>query len=229
MTGQGNYDVDIVLCIDSTGSMGHIIEEVKTNALALHGMIDEAMTMEGKDIANLRVKVIAFGDYQTDAQPMRESPFYTLPDQSDELSTFVQGISATGGGDIPENGFEAIATAMKSDWIAKQDGRKRRQVIAIFTDAPALALGERAGCPGYPTDLPKTMAELSAWWEGTDQMMGGTYDPIAGRLIAYVPNDESWTQLEPWNRFTPKYTGGKGCEGIDMAEITDTIVGSFGG
>ncbi|MBE6609625.1 MAG: VWA domain-containing protein [Ruminococcaceae bacterium] len=227
MAGQGNYDVDIVMCIDGTGSMGPIIEEVKSNAMSMHEKFEEAMCLAGKDPAGARIKVIVFGDYKSDPEPMQESPFFALPDQNDEFRAFVQGIRATGGGDIPENAFEAIATAMKSDWTPAKPGIKRRQAIVVFSDAPALPLGERADCGNYPTDIPKTMPELSAWWEGTTQSFGGSYDPKAGRLVAFVPNDETWTQLESWNRFTPAYTAGKGCSELDMQTILDTIVGSF--
>ena len=227
MAGQGIYDVDIVMCIDGTGSMSPIIGEVKENAMSLHEKFEEAMCLAGKDPAGARIKVIVFGDYMADAEPMTESPFFELPDQNDEFRAFVQNITAKGGGDIPENAFEAIATAMKSDWAPAQSGKKRRQVIVVFSDAPALPLGERAGCPNYPSDIPHTMPELSAWWEGTTQEFGGNYDKVAGRLVAFVPNDESWTQLESWNRFIPSYTAAKGCSELDMQTILDTIVGSF--
>ena len=153
--------------------------------------------------------------------------FFNLPEENDAYCAFVQGIVPNGGGDIPENAFEAIATAMKSDWTPAETGKKRRQVIVVFTDAPALPLGERAGSPNYPTDIPTTMADFSAWWEGVSQEYGGSYNAVAGRLIAFAPNDESWTQLESWSRFIPSYTACRGCSDIDMQMILDIIVGSF--
>lgn len=224
MLNQGIYNVDIVMCIDTTGSMTPIIEEVKKNALSLYPKFLDAMAVAGKDVSAARVKFVVFGDYGYDATPMRESPFFSLPDQSDELAEFVNSITATGGGDIPENALEALSVALKSDWTT--EGVKRRHVVVMFTDAPALSLGARAGCPGYPDDMPKDLAELSAIWEGSSQS-AGTYSPKAGRLIAFVPNDESWTQLESWNRFTPTYTAGLGCDDVDMQTVLDTIVGSF--
>lgn len=226
MAGQGIYDVDMVLCIDGTGSMTPIIEEVKRNALALYPRFEEAMSLAGKDVGSTRVKVIVFGDYKDDPVPMRESEFFTLPEQEEAFKAFVEGIVPNGGGDLPENAFEAIAFALKSDWRPIQNGRKARQVIAVFSDAPALPLGERSGCPGYPTDIPQTMPELSAFWEGSVQTTGN-YSQSAGRLITFVPNDESWTQLEAWNRATPSYTAAGGCDDIDMQTIIDTVVGSF--
>ena len=224
---QGIYHVDIVMCIDGTGSMVPFIETIKSNALSFHSTLEEELTLAGKTVAATRVKVIVFGDYKADANPMVESPFYVLPDENDAFSEFVNNIHVSGGGDIPENGYEAIATALKSDWTT--EGIKRRHIIAVFSDAPALPLGERAGCPNYPTDIPTTMADLSAWWEGTDQTFGGTYSTAAGRLIAFVPNDESWSHIQAWNRSTTVNKVDGKYNDMDMSEVYAAIVGSFVG
>lgn len=223
--GMGEYCVDIVMCIDATGSMAPILDEVKRNALSLYSLFIDGMEMENKAVDALRVKVIAFRDYICDTEPMVESKFFVLPNESAQLKAFLDKIEASGGGDTPECAFEAISIALKSDWTT--EGSKRRHVIAVFTDAPALPLQERAGCQNYPRSIPKTMSEFSSWWEGTSQEFSGTYQKRAGRLIAFVPNDETWTQLESWNRFVPAYTGGRGCSELDMTTIIDTIVGSF--
>ena len=225
MAGQGIYNVDIVMCIDATGSMKHILDEVKSNALSLYPKFAEAMETAEKEVAELRVKVIAFRDYGCDTQPMVQSEFFTLPEQADELNAFVNSLEAMGGGDAPENALEAISYALKSDWTT--GGVRRRHVIAVFTDAPTLPLGARAGSAQYPVDLPKDLAELSAIWEGTDQTTLGNYQPKAGRLIAFVPEDESWKMLETWNRVVPAYTkAGIGCSDYDMEMILRTITGS---
>lgn len=229
MSNQGNneYYVDIVLCIDGTGSMRPFINKVKESALSIYSKLEEEMILLNKNPARTRVKVIVFGDYAKDAEPMRESKFFELPQENEDLQAYVNGITVMGGGDIPENAIEAIATAMKSDWTT-EGGRFRRHVVVMFTDAPALPLGVRSECPNYPTDLPKTMADLSAWWHGSDQeMSAGSYEPDAGRLVAFVPNDESWTQFESWDRFIPSYTAANGCSDIEMKEIVGVIASSF--
>ena len=99
----GDYCVDIVLCIDATGSMQPIIDEVKRNALSFHEKFKSCMDDAGKDVEQLRVKVIVFRDYICDSQPMVESDFYVLPDEKDKFHRFVEGIEACGGGDVPEN------------------------------------------------------------------------------------------------------------------------------
>ena len=94
MNGQqmGEYYVDIVMCIDATGSMAPIIDEVKGNAMSFYQRFLDAMEENDKEGAQLRIKVISFRDYGCDDEPMTESQFFTLSDQNDEFKAFVNGI-----------------------------------------------------------------------------------------------------------------------------------------
>ena len=222
----GEYCVDIVMCIDATGSMAPIINEVKNNAMEFHKRFIEAMDENDKEVGELRIKVIVFRDYICDSEPMVESPFFTLPDQNADFKSFVSSIEACGGGDEPENALEAIALALKSKWTTS--GSKRRHVVLVFSDASALELGEREGCPNYPTGLPKNIAQLGAWWEGTDQYLSSTYQAKAGRLVAFVPNKKPWTDLQAWNRYWPAFSpAGTGLSDVDIKAAIDLMVGSF--
>ena len=228
MNGQqkGEYYVDIVICIDATGSMAPIIDEVKSNAMSFYQKFLDSMEENEKEVAQLRIKVIAFRDYGCDAEPMKESQFFTLPDDNEAFKAFVSGIEAQGGGDAPENALEAIALALKSDWTT--GGSKRRHAILVFSDAPALPLGARADSPSYPAGMPKDIAQLGAWWECTDQTLGSTYQAKAGRLIAFVPNAEPWTDISAWNRYWPAFSpAGTGLEDVDIQSAIDLMVGSF--
>ena len=228
MNGQqmGEYYVDIVMCIDATGSMAPIIDEVKSNAMSFYQKFLDSMEENEKEVAQLRIKVIAFRDYGCDAEPMKESQFFTLPDDNEAFKAFVSGIEAQGGGDAPENALEAIALALKSDWTT--GGSKRRHAILVFSDAPALPLGARADSPSYPAGMPKDIAQLGAWWECTDQSLGSTYQAKAGRLIAFVPNAEPWTDISAWNRYWPAFSpAGTGLEDFDIQSAIDLMGGSF--
>ena len=230
MLGQGmDYYVDIVMCIDATGSMSPILGEVKNNALSFYQKFIDSMEENDKDVAQLRIKVIAFRDYIGNKfEPMVESEFFELPNQNEEFKNFVSGIKARGGGgDGPENALEAIALALRSKWTTL--GTKRRHVVLVFSDAAALELGKRADCPGYPTDLPKTLAELGSWWEGTDQSLSSAYQPKAGRLVAFVPKVKPWTELQTWNRYWPAFSpAGTGLDNVDIQAAIDLLVGSIG-
>ena len=222
----GQYCVDIVMCIDGTGSMAPIIDEVKRNAMSFHQNLSEAMEESGKSIEKLRVKVIVFRDYMCDTDAMVESEFFTLPDESARFKTFVENIEAIGGGDEAENALEALSLALKSDWTL--DGMKRRHVVLMFTDASALKLGERADSPRYPTDIPKSLAELQEFWEGESQCYASNYQLTAGRLIAFVPNSDPWYELSTWSRCWPMFSqAGKGLQEIAMSTVYDVLVKSF--
>ncbi len=224
--GIGDYNVDIVMCIDATGSMAPIINEVKKNAMKFYQRFVESMEEKDKDVSTLRIKVIVFRDFICDSEPMVESPFFTLPDQNTAFRDFVERIEACGGGDTPENALEAIALALKSKWTTS--GSNRRHVILVFSDAPALDLGERADCPNYPAGMPKTLMQLGACWEGNDQYLTSTYQKRAGRLVAFVPRQKPWTDLQAWNRYWPAFSpAGTGLPDVDIQSAIDLMVGSF--
>ena len=186
--GMGEYCVDIVMCIDATGSMAPILDEVKRNAISFYEKFIESMDENDKEVETLRIKVIAFRDYGVDPEPMVESQFFKLPEDNDAL----------------------------------------RHVVLVFSDAPALPLGARAGSAGYPTGMPADIAQLGAWWEATDQTLGSNYQAKAGRLVAFVPNAEPWTEHQAWNRYWPAFSpAGTGLPDVDIQSAIDLVVGSF--
>ena len=116
--------------------------------------------------------------------------------------------------------------ALKSNWTV--DGAKKRHVVAVFSDAPAVPLGECSHSPNYPLDMPKDLAQLHEWWEGTDQTLGSTYRPRSGRLVAFVPNTDPWYDLETWNMCLPTFVPAcSGLSNVDFQSVVDVIVDSF--
>ena len=69
------YAVDIVFCIDVTGSMTPILDRVKDNALRFYDDVQKNLTDKGKNVDELRVRVIAFRDFKADgaAGPVRHA------------------------------------------------------------------------------------------------------------------------------------------------------------
>ena len=57
------YNVDIVFCIDCTESMDNILNIVKDRALSFHADVQATMKSKGKEIDQLRVRVVGFRDY----------------------------------------------------------------------------------------------------------------------------------------------------------------------
>lgn len=219
-----SYHVDIVLCIDATGSMSPIIDKVKENALKFYDDLSVQMRQKSKHIDKLRVKVIAFRDYYVDGDmAMQISPFFTLPEQKADFQTFVNRIQADGGGDEPENGLEALALAIQSDW--SKEGDKRRQIIVLWTDASTHPLEFKADSKpqNYPiAQIPKNFDDLTDLWDGQ------TMNRAAKRLILYSPDAYAWTDIANHWENTIQYPSkaGEGLSEIDYQTILDAIANS---
>lgn len=180
------YNVDLVLCIDATYSMEHIIDTVKKNALNLHQDIYNKMREKNKVIENLRVRVIGFRDYLEDGdEAMLASDFFRLPDEAESFEACMNYIDADGGGDIPEDGLEALAYAIRSPW--EQKGTKKRHVVVVWTDAYTHPLGFGKAAPNYPKNMAANFEELTQWWG--DKQLGGYMDQHAKRLLMFAPSE----------------------------------------
>lgn len=219
-----DYSVDIVLCIDATGSMYPVIGKVKQRALKFHDDLQAAMVEKGKVIDDLRIKVIQFRDFYHDGdQAIRISDFFQLPGQSTDFSAFIQFVEADGGGDAPESGLEAIALAMQSDWT--KTGAKRRHVIVVWTDTSVHPLDMNAGSKpaNYPEGMPADFDELTDLWEGQTGL-----NHSAKRMIIFSPDTHGWTDISNhWTNVVhyPSQAG-NGLLDVDYDTIIDTVAQS---
>lgn len=220
------YTVDMVFCIDATGSMSPIIDIVKKNALNFYDDVTESMKKKGKIVDKLRVRVIAYRDYMADGkEAMLTTDFFDLPDDKEDFRKCVESIRAKGGGDEPEDGYEALAYAIKSPW--NTEGKKRRQVIVLWTDATTHDLGYGSKSPFYPKNMASNMAELSEWWG--DRQTNGFVDRQAKRLLLYAPDCVSWNLIsDNWdNVIHYPSEAGNGLKNVEYREILNTIVNSI--
>jgi hypothetical protein len=215
-----SYAVDIVFCIDVTGSMTPIIDQVKSNALRFYDDVQSNLTAKGKNVDQLRVRVIAFRDFAADgAAALDESPFFTLPDERADFSEFVNGLVAEGGGDAPESGLEAVALAIDSPWTTVGD--RRRQVIVVWTDQPAQPLDPSVLPPDIASRVPRDSSALTDAWEDEQGRMGSS----SKRLILFAPDGPGWTDISGvWENVVhhPSQAGG-GLSEVDYGTIIDSI------
>ena len=187
-------NVDVVFCIDGTGSMAPCIESVKSNARRFHLEFVSALTDCGSEMDSMRIKVIVFRDYHDDGEEaMVESPFFELPADMADFEKFLADISANGGGDGPENGLEALYFAMKSDFTT---GKNDRQVIVLFTDADALELKERASEANYPSNMVDEDG-LKQLWECVSQDGSCKLRERNKRLVMFAPDNTKYKELKP--------------------------------
>ena len=216
------YNVDMVFCIDCTGSMDNIIDIVKNNALNFYNDVTETMEKKNKHITQLRVRVVAFRDYLADGdRAMLVTDFFKLPEQAVDFETCVRSLKAEGGGDDPEDGLEALAYAIKSNWDT--EGMKKRQVIVVWTDAATHKLGYGSDSPYYPNGMAKDLSELSQWWGGADD--SGFIDNNAKRLLLFAPDEEDWNIISNnWDNVLHfPSTAGDGLSELEYSQIIDTI------
>jgi len=220
------YNVDLVFCIDCTGSMGDLIDVVKKNALNFYQDVTTVMDQKNKHIDKLRVRVIAFRDYRADGQDaMLVTDFFNLPEQASDFEQCVNSLYADGGGDDPENGLEALAYAIKSKWDT--EGMKKRQVIVVWTDAPTHPLGIGKESQYYPNGMAQDINELSQWWGGVQQK--GFIDNNSKRLVLYAPDEPFWNVISRnWNNVLHfPSTAGDGLSDLEYSQIIDTITNTI--
>lgn len=215
-----SYAVDIVFCVDVTGSMTPILDAVKANALRFYGDVQNNLVNKGKNVDELRVRVVAFRDFAADGDAaMQESPFFALPADQEDFSAFVNGLVAEGGGDAPESGLEAVSLAMTSPWTTRGD--RRRQVIVVWTDHHAQPLSAEMLPEAYRGRVPADFSALTDTWEDTQGALGSS----SKRLILFAPDGPGWSDISSvWENVVhhPSRAGG-GLSDVDYGTIIESI------
>ena len=215
-----SYAVDIVFCIDVTGSMTPILDAVKANALRFYDDVQTNLTDKGKNVDQLRVRLIAYRDFSVDSDnALQESSFFSLPAERDVFSEFVNGLIAEGGGDAAESGLEALALAINSPWT--RQGDRRRQVIVVWTDQPAHPLNFAVVPADLAGSVPKDFSALTDLWEDPQGPVGAS----SKRLILFAPDGSGWTDISAnWENVVhhPSQAGG-GLSEVDYGTIIDSI------
>ncbi|MBQ8706645.1 MAG: VWA domain-containing protein [Succinivibrionaceae bacterium] len=221
------YNVDIVFCIDATGSMAPILDLVKEKALSFYKDLSSEMGQKGKNISQLRAKIVAFRDYVADGEnAMLVTDFFDLETDSKRFKNVINSLHPVGGGDEPEDGLEALAYAMKSNWT--RDGDKRRHLIVVWSDASTHPIGFSRSSKHYPKRMVETFDELTEMWDGGLDS-GGVMDDNAKRLLIFAPDADYWNTIsDTWdNVIHYQSTAGAGLEELDYREILSQIVNSI--
>lgn len=240
--------LDIALCVDTTGSMSSTLGAVQTNALNFKSNLDAALANAGVPAFDrTRVRVIYYRDYGGngymnitstdkhgrvaypyggpvsganlgDSVALNASSFYTLPTDNNAYSNFVNGSSASGGGDLPESGLECLNNAMASSWTtagsALSSGKAVEEVypvIAIYTDAGAHPPGFASSLanPDYPAAsvMPRDYAGMLAKWSNaavidqTNKMILFYGNPAVDDDY-YFANTSAWQTVKMWPGFS---------------------------
>lgn len=86
--------VDVCFTFDTTGSMYPCLTQVRRN-------VKETVRRLFRDIPNLRIAIIAHGDY-CDAKTTYVTKTLDFSSDAEHICRFVESVGATGGGDSPE-------------------------------------------------------------------------------------------------------------------------------
>ena len=203
-----NYIIDIVFVVDATNG-GAIIDNVKEGIKQINEQLYkgfEAWRGISREQLPLREKLVFFGDYATEAdKAIIQTEFFDMATQKEEFEKQLEREDIKmRGGDSPENGLEALFTAINSDWTPIGKGVYGRHVIVLISDAYPLRLYERDGCPGYVADdFPSNVAELESIWNESDYYKTTTLSRRHKRLILCVPGGEdyhrrTWQDVSCW-------------------------------
>lgn len=115
--------IDVAFSFDTTGSMYPCLEEVRTK-------LQEITTRLLKDIPNIRIALIAHGDYCDHANYVAKALDFSTDPQ--KLAKFAQEVPKTGGGDLPE-AYELVLREVRNlNW----DPNHSRALIMIGDEIP---------------------------------------------------------------------------------------------
>ena len=126
--------IDLVFCIDTTGSMDDDIQQVKDQA----AMIINTLAAQTSDF---RIGLVGFRDFGSD--PPDDPIFQDYPFTSDvnAIIANINSLTADGGGDDPEAVYEALLRAMDNVTLGPWRNGVGK-IIILMGDAPPHEQGE---------------------------------------------------------------------------------------
>lgn len=120
--------LELVFVLDTTGSMGGLLEGAKTK---IWGMVNDIMQKRAGQNLKVKVGLVAYRD--------RQDTYLTkvtkLSENLDEVYAELSSFKAEGGGDTPEDVRTALRDALDSAGWSKP-GPRTSQIIFLVGDAP---------------------------------------------------------------------------------------------
>ena len=215
-------NVDIVFCIDGTGSMVPFFEKFRKNIDEFVNALVIAYVEARTTIKQFRYKFIIFRDYEYDEDAMQISRFYNLDNDKRAIKDFLDTIYPSGGGDGPENGLEALYYAFNSDFV---HDKFDRQIVCLFTDNDALPLNGRKDSTGYPKEMAKDLKELKNMWLYPDEENHKLRERNK-RLVILAPKGTIYHELHLNKSTVIEVEKNNGLDEVDLEEIAKACVKS---
>lgn len=122
---DGRPRIDVVFVLDTTGSMGGLIEGAKAKIWSIANQMISA-----RPTPRLRIGLVGYRD-RTDEYVTRR---YDLTDDIDTIYGHLQRFQAGGGGDTPESVNQALHEAVHQ--MSWSPGRDALKIVFLVGDAP---------------------------------------------------------------------------------------------
>ena len=171
---------EVVFCLDTTGSMGGLIEGAKQKIWSISNQI-----VAGKPSPNLKVGLLAFRD----KGDVYITKMTDLTDDLDAIYSTIKTYKAEGGGDIPESVNQALnESVLKFKWSKEKDTLR---IIFLVGDAPPhmdykndVRYPETCKVAVKKNIIINTVqcgndAECTKFWQDISSQAGGAYVQIA--------------------------------------------------
>ena len=190
--------VDVVFVLDTTGSMGGLIEGAKKKIWSIASQI-----VSGQPRPDVRIGLVGYRD-KGDAYVTRR---YQLTEDIDDIYENLQRFRAQGGGDTPEHVNRALYDAMnKMSW---REGQDVLRLVFLVGDAPphegrdglySRTLARAAVDKGITLNAVRCghSGATATAWKRIATMSGGMYASIrqdGGMVAVKSPVDERLKEL----------------------------------
>ncbi len=125
----GDDAIDIVIALDCSAGMEKQLEALARSWDSFRERLLERAKDYYFETVRFRVKLISFGG----TPYIKQSPFFTLPEQARYLTRYLQSLPSLGPCECA-HALEATYLALHSDW--QPEGRIIRRCVFLLTDKP---------------------------------------------------------------------------------------------
>jgi Mg-chelatase subunit ChlD len=192
--------VEVVFCLDTTGSMKGLLDRAKEKIWSISNSIAGA-----KPSPELKIGLVAFRDRGDDYV----TKVFDLTDDLDEIHARLKEFKAAGGGDIPESVNEALDVAINKIKWSKDDDTLR--ILFLVGDAPPHM--DYPDDVKYPVTCKKACekgivintiqcgndTECTKFWQDISRKAEGSYVQISqeggARTVVATPFDKDLAEI----------------------------------
>jgi Mg-chelatase subunit ChlD len=191
--------VEVVFCLDTTGSMGGLIEGAKQKIWLICNQI-----LNGRPTPKLRIGLVAFKD----KGDVYITKVFDMTDDLDAVYGEMKTYTAEGGGDTPESVNQALDDAINK--IKWSKDKKVMRLVFLVGDAPPHM--DYTDDVKYPVTCKKAMdlgivintiqcgndADCTKYWKDIAEKGGGSYAaiPQAGGIVTLAtPHDRRLAEI----------------------------------